>query len=107
MIKMSGIFPSKPSMIGSIIACIITWYVLKIDGLIPTIIATAIGGFIGEIYGHIGKNSQSSESTKRAGNAYIKRPDDFNPKNYWDVHGVKHYENQEEKQMNSIPPENK
>ena len=44
---------TKYSIVSVVIACLFTWYILKFDGLIPTIVAVAIGAFIGQIIGFI------------------------------------------------------
>jgi len=34
---------------GVAIACLVTWYVLKLDGIVPTIVAVAVGTAIGAL----------------------------------------------------------
>lgn len=40
---------SKYTIASIAISCLFTWYILKFDGLLPTIIAVAIGAFLGQI----------------------------------------------------------
>jgi len=44
---------SKYSIGGAAIACFITWYALKFDGLLPTIVAVAVGGLVGQVVGSV------------------------------------------------------
>jgi len=44
---------TKYSIAGAAIACVITWYVLKFDGLLPTCVAVAVGGLAGQIVGAV------------------------------------------------------
>ena len=42
---------TRYSIAGAAIACLITWYVLKFDGIVPTMVAVAIGALIGQLVG--------------------------------------------------------
>ncbi len=44
---------TKYSIAGAAIACVVIWYVLKFDGLLPTIVAVAVGGLIGQVVGAV------------------------------------------------------
>jgi hypothetical protein len=44
---------SKYALTGAAIACVITWYVLKFDGLVPTMAAVAVGSLVGQAVGSL------------------------------------------------------
>ena len=42
---------NKYSIAGSAIACVVTWYVLGLNGYLPTCVAVAVGHFVGTVLG--------------------------------------------------------